>query len=433
MTRAYRLVWSAAALSGLADGVLKVALPLVAVGVTRSPALVAGLAFAVTLPWLLFALPAGAFVDRVDRRRAMAGANTLRAVLLGALVAGLLAGVATIWLLYLVAFCVGIAETVHDTAAQSIVPQVVARDRLPVANARLYAAELTANQFAGPPLAGALVVAGAAAPFVGATGLWLAAAAALLPMRGSFRVARPPDAAGAGIRAEIVEGVRWLWRQRLLRTFAAMVGVSNFASNAAFAVLVVYAVGPGSAMGLSAPEYGWLLTALAVGSLLGSLLSGPVVRALGRARGLAVALTTAAALVGVPALTTNPFTISASFVVGGAGIVIANVVMVSLRQSITPDHLLGRVNSCYRLVAWGTMPLGAATGGLLAEAFGVRPVFAIMGVLVLTTLLGLRTATNAAMEAAEAAADVVVPAQPTAATPAGEDAEGRPSGARPGT
>ncbi|GGM21605.1 MFS transporter [Dactylosporangium sucinum] len=402
MRHAYRLVWSAAALSGLADGVLKVALPLVAVGVTRSPALVAGLAFAVTLPWLLFALPAGAFVDRIDRRRAMAGANVLRAVLLAALVGGLFAGVATIWLLYLVAFCVGIAETVHDTAAQSIVPQVVSRERLPAANARLYAAELTANQFAGPPLAGALVVAGAAAPFLGATGLWLAAAAALLPMRGSFRVARTA-ADGGSLRAEIAEGVRWLWRQRILRTFAAMVGVSNFASNAAFAVLVVYAVGPGSAMGLSAPQYGWLLTSLAGGSLLGSLAAGPVVRRLGRARALAVALVTVA-MVGVPALTANPFVLGAAFVVGGAGIVIANVVMVSLRQSITPDRLLGRVNSCYRLVAWGTMPLGAATGGLLAEAFGVRSVFAVMGVLVLTTLLGLRTTTNAAMDAAERSA-----------------------------
>jgi MFS family permease len=149
-------LWSASGLSNLADGLVKIALPLVAVTLTDSPGLVAGVTLAVTLPWLLFALPAGALADRVDRRLAMVTANVVRAaavaVLAVTLVLGLESSPAAIWALYAVALLLGTAETVYDTCAQSILPQVVSRDRLPRANGRLIAAELTANEFVGPPL-----------------------------------------------------------------------------------------------------------------------------------------------------------------------------------------------------------------------------------------------------------------------------------------
>jgi MFS family permease len=149
-------LWSASTLSNLADGLVKIALPLVAVTLTDSPGLVAGVAVAVTLPWLLFALPAGALADRVDRRKAMVTANVVRAaavaVLAATAVLGLESSTAAIWALYAVALLLGTAETIYDTCAQSILPQVVPRDRLPRANGRLIAAELTANEFVGPPL-----------------------------------------------------------------------------------------------------------------------------------------------------------------------------------------------------------------------------------------------------------------------------------------
>jgi len=139
-------------MSNLADGIFQVALPLIAVEFTRSPTTIAGLAFAATLPWLLFALPAGALADRLDRRRAMVVANSCRAVLLLALVLVSLLDGGSIGALYAVALGAGIAETVYDTSARSIVPQLVRRDQLSRGNARLYAVELTANQFVGPPL-----------------------------------------------------------------------------------------------------------------------------------------------------------------------------------------------------------------------------------------------------------------------------------------
>ncbi|MDQ3771675.1 MAG: MFS transporter [Actinomycetota bacterium] len=394
----YWRLWSSSGLSNLADGIVKVALPLVALRFTRSPTLIAGLTVALTLPWLLFALPAGALADRLDRRRAMLGANVVRASLLAVLVLAVMVDAGSIWALYVVGLCIGVAETIYDTSAQSILPQVVARDQLSRANGRLYAAELTANEFVGPPLAGVLVAAGAAIAFATPVALWAIAVAALLFVRGPFRIERDQRTT---MRADIVEGLRFLWRHRILRTLAVMVGAFNFASNATWAILVLYAVGPASAMGLSEPAFGLLLSTTAAGGLFGSFVAERVERRLGRALSLVLTTLGGALMIGVPAVTADPFVIGVGFFVGGVAIVIWNVIQVSLRQRITPDRLLGRVSSGHRLVAWGMRPLGAAAGGLLAQILGLRAVFVIMAVVALTLLAGMTVVTERAMDAAE--------------------------------
>jgi MFS family permease len=395
-------LWSASTLSNLADGLVKIALPLVAVTLTDSPGLVAGVALAVTLPWLLFALPAGALADRVDRRVAMVTANVVRAaavaVLAVPLVLGLESSAAAIWVLYGVALLLGTAETVYDTCAQSILPQVVPRDRLPRANGRLIAAELTANEFVGPPLGGLLVAAGVAAAFVTPAALWAAAVGALLLLRGGFAVPREEPTT---LRADVAEGLRYLWRHRLLRTLATMTGLFNFATNATFAVFVLYAVGPDSAMGLTEVSYGLLFATIAAGSLIGALLADPIIRRLGRSRSLFVGILGGVVNVGILALTTIPLVIAVAFLLGGLAGSLWNVVAVSLRQRITPDRILGRINSSYRLVAWGTRPLGAAAGGLLGELLGLRAVFAIAAGLILVSLIGRSQLTDTAISTAE--------------------------------
>ena len=395
-------LWTSSGLSNLADGVAKIALPLIAVQFTRSPTLIAGLTFALTLPWLLFALPAGVLADRLDRRRAMIGANLVRGSLFGALALAVLSDVASIWVLYLVALGIGVAETIYDTSAQSILPQIVDRSLLSRANGRLYAVELTANDFVGPPLGGVLVAAGTVFAVAAPGALWVVALAALLLVPGRFRVERPSPNT---MRADVAEGLRFLWRHRVLRTLALIVGGFNFASNAAFALLVLYAVGPASPMGLSEPAFGALLTSIALGSLLGSFLAEPVQRRLGRARAMTVGFLAGALSIATPGFTTSPYLIATGFFIGGIGIVIANVVSVSLRQTITPDRLLGRVNSGYRLLAWGSRPIGAATGGLLAEALDLQAVFLTMGALTIALLIGMRVVTDHAMDTAEHDAD----------------------------
>ncbi len=386
-------------LSNLADGVFKLGMPLVAVRYTQEPVLIAGLSLVASLPWLLFALQAGALADRLDRRKIMLLANTARAVLLAAVAASVALGVESIWVLYAVALFVGTAETLYDTSAQSILPQIVGRTQLSRANGRLYAVEMTANQFVGPPLGGILVAAGATIAFAAPAGLWLVAVGMLFLVRGHFRV---PRDAPASMRSEIMVGLRFLWRNRVLRTLAFMTGLFNLTSSAAFAIFVLYAAGPASAMKLTDAQVGILFTTTAIGSLVGSFLAEHIERAIGRSLSLSLSLIGGAVLLMTPAFTTNPFIIGGAFLIGGFTVVLWNVVAVSLRQRITPDKLLGRVNSGYRLLAWGTMPLGAAIGGILGQFLGLPPVFLITGIGTLGLLLFMFRLTNASMDAAEA-------------------------------
>jgi Transmembrane secretion effector len=275
---------------------------------------------------------------------------------------------------------------------------VVPRDRLPRANGRLIAAELTANEFVGPPLGGLLVAAGIAAAFATPAALWVAAVGVLLLLRGGFSVPRGDPTT---VRADVAEGLRYLWRHRLLRTLATMTGLFNFATNATFAVFVLHAVGPGSAMRLTEASYGLLFATIAGGSLIGALLADPITRRLGRSRSLALGILGGVATVGAPALTTNVLVIAVAFLIGGVTNALWNVVAVSLRQRITPDRILGRINSSYRLVAWGTRPLGAAAGGLLGELLGLRAVFGIAAALILATLIGMAQITDTAIATAD--------------------------------
>ncbi|HEY7736147.1 MAG TPA: MFS transporter [Candidatus Limnocylindrales bacterium] len=392
-------LWSASALSNLSDGIFWIALPLLAVALTDSPALIAGVTVASRLPWLLFSLVAGALADRLDRRRTMVIVDVARSVTLGSLALAVVLDVASLPLIYAVAFVLGTLETLFDTSAQSIMPSLVERDQLSRANGRLYAVELTMNQFVGPPVGGFLAAVGIATAFGAGAIAYLVGAFALLTIAGSFRAVREGPA--RRLDQEIAEGLRYLLRHRVLRTLAMMVGGGNLAFSAAFAVFVLYAVAPGP-LGLDEVGFGVLMTSLAVGSLVGSFLAERMERLFGRANLLVVSVVMMALGAGVPAFTSSPFVVAIAFFVSGVGVVAWNVVTVSLRQRIVPDHLLGRLNASYRLLAWGTQPLGAILGGVIGEALGVRAVFIVSGVLTLLCLVGRVVVTDEAIAAAEA-------------------------------
>lgn len=401
-----RPFWTLVAASGLsnaADGVFKVALPLVALRFTTSPGLIAGLEIVRTAPWLLLALQAGALTDRWDRRRTMLAANAVRGLAVAVPGVAALVGEGSLALLYVSALVMGVAEVLHDTAAQSILPAVVGRRQLERANSRLYAVELGTQQFLGPPLAGLLVGAAAAVALLAPSVLWAVALLALATVRGSFRPA--PRTERTSIRQDVAEGVRFLRGHQMLRTLAVMVGGMNLTTSAAFPLFVVFAVGPSSTLGLTDAQFGLLSIAIAAGSLLATVVAAPLQRRLGRTRLLTVTVIAAAAFVGAPALTTSVWAIGVLLFVGGFGIMLWNIPTVSFRQTVTPDHLLGRVNSAYRLLAWGTMPVGAGIGGLLGEVVGVRPTFAVAGLAALLLLVPLRWVSDERLAAAEAAAE----------------------------
>ncbi|HEY3485638.1 MAG TPA: MFS transporter, partial [Ilumatobacteraceae bacterium] len=383
-----RRFWTLATSSGLsnlADGAFKLALPLVAIRFTRSPGLVAGIELVRSLPWLLFALPAGAFVDRWDRRHTMLVANTVRATILLVPAVALAMDGGSLLLLFVAAAVTGVAEVFYDTSAQSILPSLVPAERLSRANGRLYAVELGAQQFVGPPLAGVIVGVALAAAFWVPSAMWVAALAVLFTLRGNFRPAR--SGATRTIRSDIAEGVRFVGHHRLLRTMAVMVGGINLATSATFAVFVLYAVGDDSTLALTDTGFGLVMLASAAGSIVGSFVCERIERAIGRAHTLTLSILGMAVMVGVAAVTSNVWIVVAGMVLGGFAVMLWNIPTVSFRQHVTPDHLLGRVNSTYRLLAWGTMPLGALLGGLVGQAFGLTAVFVVGAALVLALLV----------------------------------------------
>ncbi|MGH9153089.1 MAG: MFS transporter [Acidimicrobiales bacterium] len=402
---AFGRLWTAAALANLADGVFRVALPLLAVRLTTSPALVAGVVVAQRLPWLLLALPAGALADRLDRRRAMVAVQLLRAAVLCALAVLAAAEAETMVGIYAAALALGVGETVFDTSAQSILPSVVDRRRLSEANGRLFAVELTANELVGPTVGGLLAAAALWSAFAGGAGAYALAAASLAAMAGSYRPVRtgPP----AGIRAEMAEGLRFVWGNRVLRALALMLGGSSMALTAWMSVFVLFAVDPGP-MGLSPAGYGLLLSTGAAGGIAGSWAGAAVERALGRARCLALAVAALSGAMLAPVLTASVAANAAALVLATSAAVVWNVITVSLRQSITPDHLLGRMNAAYRLLGWGTMPVGAALGGAVAQALGLRATFLAASLVGAAVLVGSVVVTDEAIAAAEGSGGATV-------------------------
>jgi MFS family permease len=408
----YWRLWTAGTVSNFGDGVNAVALPLFAATITRDPRLIAGMAVAATLPWLVFALPAGAIVDRLDRKRLMWRVNVVRSLLVAVIALSATTGVTSILLLYTIVLAMGVCETLFDNAAQSVLPSIVERELLETANGRQYAAEVVTNQFAGPPVGGLLFAAAASLPFWVNSSTYVASAVLIASIAGSFR---PRQAAGApegapqhrSLRSDIAEGVRWLRGHRLLRTLALLLGVLNLTTTMAIATLVLFAQ---DELGVTTRGFGVLLAGVAVGSVVGGLVGAKVARALGQAKAIVLAAFITSAIQVVVGGLSSPVLVAVLLSVSGLFGVVWNIITVSLRQSIIPDHLLGRVNSVYRFLAWGGMPVGALIGGFLANAYGLRVPWFVGGSVALGALaLSLPVLRQRTIDEARAEADRIRP------------------------
>lgn len=258
----YRRLWTASVISNLGDGIALIAYPWLASAVTRDPVLIALVAVAQRLPWLVFTLPAGVITDRVDRRKIMVAMDIARAgltVVVAAAVLGNETGlpspevlatgidIGTNWVVYLTlalgAMLLGFAEVLRDNAAQTILPAMVAPDQLERANGSLWGAEMVANSFVGPPIGSLLLAAGFALPFFVDAGTFAVAAGLMFLVAGNFRPRTPSADKGerVGWGAEIKEGFMWLWRHPLLRPMAIILGLLNGLGMMTFATFVLFA------------------------------------------------------------------------------------------------------------------------------------------------------------------------------------------------
>jgi MFS family permease len=389
----FHKLWTASAISTIGDGVTMVAGPLLVASRTDDPALVAGAVLAQQLPWPLFALISGAYADRLDRRRLIVVVNLVRAVALAALAVTIATRTATIPVIYAVFFLLGTGETVADTASAARLPSVVPADRLRTANARLTATFTIGNQFLAKPLGAYLFVTAAALPF-GFDAVTFAAAAALAA---AMRPAPDPEPRQhASLRADVTEGLRWLWRHRLLRTLAVSMGVGNIVLCGAFAILVLYAR---RRLSLSEVGYGYLLITFAVGGLLGTVAAGRLQARFGATTLLRAGLIVETGTHITLAVTTDPWPAAATLVVFGVHTVVWGLIVTTLIQRSVPDRLLGRVNSVYALILSGGAALGTLLGGAFAHALGITAPFWIAAVMMaLTTVAAWRPLHLAATE-----------------------------------
>jgi MFS family permease len=365
-------LWTANAVSNLGDGITLVAGPLLAATLTRDPRLVAGLAVAQRLPWLLFALISGALVDRLDRRLLMVRVDAARAVAVGLLGVAVLADAATLPLLYAVFFALGTAETLFDNAAVSILPAVVPREALARANGRLLGAHMVANELVAPPLGGLLFATAAAVPFLLDAGSFAAAGAPVAVTGGQFSAERTEGSAPTTLRAEIAEGVRWLVRHRLLRILAVAIALMNLTLSATLSISVLYAQ---ERLGLGSLGYGLLISSMAVGGIAASVVAERLIGWLGPATIMRLGLVIESSTHLVLALARSPLLVGTVFALFGFHAMTWSVISVSLRQELIPARLLGRVNSAYALFGFGSLSLGAVAGGVLAARYGLTAPF----------------------------------------------------------
>jgi hypothetical protein len=277
--------------------------------------------------------------------------------------------VGTEWFLYaIIIVCtllLGTCEVLHDNSAQTFLPAIVDEPDLEQANGRMYSAELVANQFAGPPLASLLLVTGFVLPIVFDAGTFAAAAGLVFAITATKRPARAAaPVERQSFKAELSEGFRWLWRFPLLRTFAITLGFLNMLGQVGIATIVLFGQ---EALHTTVLEFGIMTTLAAVGGVLGGWLASSITRRIGT--GTAVGLTLwlgALCSIGIGFLSSWPLVALLMAITTFTGLV-WNVITVSLRQTVIPDRLLGRVNSVYRFFGWGMIPIGGLIGGVLVD------------------------------------------------------------------
>ncbi|MEV0829661.1 MFS transporter [Nonomuraea rubra] len=376
---AYNRLWLATALSNLGDGIRMAALPLLAAAMTPDPVAVAGVAIAGQSPWLIFGLVAGAVVDRFDRRRLTVVVDVVRVLLLVVLVAALSLGIAGIVLVYAVAFCCGIGETLRDTATATLLPPLVSDADLDRANGGLVNAEVAGNELVGPPIGGYLFGVAMVLPFA-VNGGTLAVAAALIFSLPNVFAPKTGSAARKGqIRRDTLAGLRWLARHRRLRLLLVLGGVFALMDSAWFAILVLYVP---QVLGLPEWGYGVLLGVGAIGGLAGGYLAARITRWIGSTAALTSCLAFAAAGQLMLGVTTSAVVAASGLAITSGAFGVWAVVARTLRQRLTPSELLGRVSSASMTVVMGAAPVGALAGGLLAAEWGLTaPILAGVPVL----------------------------------------------------
>lgn len=374
-------LWTGETVSQLGTQITLVAYPLTAILVLRAGPFQVGLLTTLEfLPFILFGLPAGVWVDRLPRRPVLIAGDVLRFASLGSIPLGKALGFLSIEQMYAVAFVTGIGTVFFDVAYQAYLPSLVERDQLVDGNAKLEISRSTA--MLGGPAVGGFLVQLVTAPIAilsdAISYLW--SAAFITWIRKPEPLIQIPEDGHPRMRTEIRDGLRYVWRHPLLRPIALCTGTSNLFGNMAMAIIAVFMV---RTLGFKPGEIGLVFALGSVGGLVGATLVRPAAEHLGLGPAIIASITVSEVGAFLMPLATHSIgfamLIAATFLVGFGGVVY-NSNQVGLRQAITPMRMQGKMNATMRFMVWGTIPIGAFIGGVLGGTLGLRPTLWISAV-----------------------------------------------------
>jgi len=365
----FRWLLASSLVNNAGDGVALAAGPLLVASQTRDPFLVSLALLSEYLPVLLFGVIGGAVADRVDRRRMVIVVNLCRAVVLAVLVGTIVTATVNIAIVLVALFLLATAETFADSASSTLLPGLVRREDLGLANARMQGAFLLTNQLLMPPIGAFLFAVAVGLPFAANAACFALGAVLVSRVAGTVR---ERSGQGSGLGAEMVEGVQWLLAHPPMRTLALTILTFNVTYGAAWGVLVLYA---GERLGLNEIGFGLLTTAVAIGGVIGILSYGRLERRFALADIMRVGLLIETGTHLMLALTTVPAVALGTLVVFGAHAFVWGTTSTVVRQRAVPDEMLGRVGGVYRVAVVGGLVVGTPLGGILARQFGITAPF----------------------------------------------------------
>lgn len=384
---AFNRLFSASAISNLADGLLAVAAPLLAISLTKNPVLISMLSALVMLPWLLFAIPIGLIVDRVDKRLLITFTNSLRFVIAGLLALAISTDFVTIYWLFLAAFLIGISEVASDTASQSLIPVILEKKHFERANSRLNIAETVIQNFIGGPLSGFLYATAVVLPFVlNSAGFLIAAIFVFLIPAHLITESRGETKEPAEKKSfigDIKFGLKYLWNDSDLRGLVTITTSLGFFYSLSMSTMILFIT---EVLGLQAKFFGVLMAGAGSGAIIGALLAPRISKKFGRGKVLALAIFMSSVTVLFQAFSPNYWVFGVVGFVSSFFITNWNILLMSCYQVLIPKELYGRIHGARRTFVWGMMPLGAFLGGVIAQS-GLRVPLLVGGIA--TTLISL--------------------------------------------
>lgn len=384
---AFNRLFSASAISNLADGLLAVAAPLLAISLTKNPVLISMLSALVMLPWLLFAIPIGLIVDRVDKRLLITFTNSLRFVIAGLLALAISTDFVTIYWLFVAAFLIGISEVASDTASQSLIPVILEKKHFERANSRLNIAETVIQNFIGGPLSGFLYATAVVLPFVlNSAGFLIAAIFVFLIPAHLITESRDETKEPAEKKSfigDIKFGLKYLWNDSDLRGLVTITTSLGFFYSLSMSTMILFIT---EVLGLPAKFFGVLMAGAGSGAIIGALLAPRISKKFGRGKVLAVAIFISSITVFFQGISPNVWVFGVIGFISSFAITNWNILLMSCYQVLIPSELYGRIHGARRTFVWGVMPIGAFLGGVIAQS-GLRVPLLVGGIA--TTLVSL--------------------------------------------